>query len=101
MPRQPGRFAARKISLLSLFYVLWLSVVNTAFAFTIWNKAMQTLRAVDSTIINSTMLPQITILAIIFLGEMPGLLDWFGLILLAVSVAVVQVLQARRIAEED
>lgn len=88
-------------SLLSLFYVLWLSVVNTAFAFTIWNRAMQTLRAVDTTIINSTMLPQVTILSIVFLGEMPGLLDWFGLILLAVSVAVVQVLQARKAAEDE
>ena len=88
-------------SLLSLFYVLWLSVVNTAFAFTLWNRAMQTLRAVDTTIINSTMLPQITILSIVFLGEMPGLLDWVGLIILAVSVAIVQVLQARRVAEEQ
>jgi drug/metabolite transporter (DMT)-like permease len=39
---------AQTISPLSWFYILWLSVVNTAFAFTLWNRAMQTLRAVEN-----------------------------------------------------
>jgi drug/metabolite transporter (DMT)-like permease len=86
---------------LALLYILWLSVVNTAFAFTLWNRAMETLRAVDITVINSTMLPQIVILSIVFLGEMPDLLDWIGLILLAICVAVIQILQARRIANSN
>ncbi len=81
---------------LAILYILWLSVVNTAFAFTLWNQAMQRLRAVDMTIINSTMLPQIVLLSVIFLGEMPGLLDWFGLLLLALSVAFVQIRQAMK-----
>jgi drug/metabolite transporter (DMT)-like permease len=81
---------------ISIVYVLWLSVVNTAFAFIIWNRAMQVLRAVDISVINSTMLPQIVVLSIVFLREMPDLLDWAGLILLALSVAAIQVLQARR-----
>jgi len=81
---------------LAWIYILWLAIVNTAFAFTLWNKAMQTLRAVDMTIINSTMLPQIVILSMIFLGENPTPLDWVGLILLALSVAFVQISQARR-----
>jgi drug/metabolite transporter (DMT)-like permease len=81
---------------LAWIYILWLAIVNTAFAFTLWNKAMQTLRAVDMTIINSTMLPQIVILSIIFLDENPTPLDWVGLILLALSVAFVQISQARR-----
>ena len=84
------------ISLLSWFYIIWLSVVNTAFAFTLWNRAMQTLRAIDITLINGTMLPQIVILSIIFLGEMPTFLDWIGLALIAVSVLIVQVIQARK-----
>ncbi|NHJ14126.1 MAG: hypothetical protein EAX95_10650 [Candidatus Thorarchaeota archaeon] len=89
------------LSPLSVFYILWLSVVNTAFAFTLWNRAMQTLRAVDTTIINSTMLPQVTILSIIFLEAVPTYLNWFGLILLAFCVAAVQVLQAKRTAREQ
>lgn len=84
------------ISLLSWFYIVWLSVVNTAIAFTIWNRAMQTLRAVNITIINGTMLPQIVILSIVFLGEMPTVLDWIGLLLIAVSALLVQIIQARR-----
>lgn len=81
---------------IAMVYVLWLSVVNTAFAFIIWNRAMQVLRAVDISVINSTMLPQIVVLSIVFLGEMPDLIDWAGLIILALSVAAIQVLQAKR-----
>ncbi|MFX0085217.1 MAG: DMT family transporter [Candidatus Hodarchaeota archaeon] len=84
------------LSLISIFYILWLSIVNTAFAFTLWNKTMQKLRAIDSTLINSAMLPQTVLLALIFLGEMPEILEWFGLFLLAVSMIVVQVSQAKR-----
>ena len=84
------------ITPLALFYILWLAIVNTAFAFTLWNKAMQTLRAIDMTIINSTMLPQIVVLSILFLGESPTPLDWVGLILLAVSITFVQISQARK-----
>ncbi|MHA2213780.1 MAG: DMT family transporter [Candidatus Thorarchaeota archaeon] len=89
------------ISPLSWFYILWLSVVNTAFAFTLWNKSMQTLRAVDATLINSTMLPQIVVLSILFLGEMPELLDWIGLILIGLSVAAVQFSQAKRASNQE
>ncbi|MFW9863512.1 MAG: DMT family transporter [Candidatus Thorarchaeota archaeon] len=89
------------ITPMAFLYILWLSVVNTALAFTIWNRAMETLRAVDITVINSTMLPQIVVLSIVFLGEMPDLLDWFGLILMALCVALIQVLQARRIANNS
>jgi drug/metabolite transporter (DMT)-like permease len=85
----------------ALLYIVWLSVVNTAFAFTLWNKAMQTLRAVDITVINSTMLPQIVILSIVFLGEVLDPLDWIGLIILALSVALIQILQARRVANSS
>jgi drug/metabolite transporter (DMT)-like permease len=84
------------LSLISWVYILWLAVANTALAFTLWNKAMQVLRAVDMALINSTMMPQIVILSIIFLNELPGLLDWMGLILLGFSVAAVQYLQTRR-----
>ena len=86
---------------IALLYIVWLSVVNTAFAFTLWNKAMQTLRAVDITVINSTMLPQIVILSIVFLGEVLDPLDWIGLIILALSVTLIQILQARRVANNN
>ncbi len=83
------------LSLISIFYILWLSIVNTAFAFTLWNKTMRKLRAIDSTLINSAMLPQTVLLALVFLGEIPEILEWFGLFLLAGSMIVVQVSQAK------
>ncbi|MHA2297143.1 MAG: DMT family transporter [Candidatus Hodarchaeales archaeon] len=88
------------LSILSLFYIAWLSIVNTAFAFTLWNKTLQTLRAVDSSLINSTMLPQTVVLAMLFLGEKPELLDWIGLIILVLSIILVQLNQAGRVNNE-
>ncbi|MBN2230963.1 MAG: EamA family transporter [Candidatus Thorarchaeota archaeon] len=84
------------LSLTSWISIVWLAVVNTAFAFTLWNRSMQVLRAIDTTLINSTMMPQIVILSIIFLGEFPDLLDWLGLILLALGITAVQVIQSRK-----
>ena len=49
--------------------VLWLAGVNTAFAFTLWNLTLQRLSAMQSSIVNNTMLIQIAVLAWIFLGE--------------------------------
>ena len=51
------------------FIVIFLAVINTAVAFTLWNKTLQTLSATESTIINNTMLFQIAILAWLFLDE--------------------------------
>jgi drug/metabolite transporter (DMT)-like permease len=83
-----------------LAYILWLSVLNTALAFTLWNKAMQHLSAVEQTIINSTMLPQITLLALLFLGELPTLLDWVGIALVFISALFVQLFRVRAPASE-
>jgi drug/metabolite transporter (DMT)-like permease len=47
----------------------WLAVVNTAVAFTLWNHTLRTLPAVESSVINNTMLIQIAVLAWIFLDE--------------------------------
>ena len=89
------------LSLTSWFYILWLAVVNTALAFTLWTRSQRILRAIDMTLINSTMLPQIVILSILFLGEQLDYLDWIGIILLAVSVAAVQVIQASKANNSD
>jgi drug/metabolite transporter (DMT)-like permease len=70
--------------------IAWLAVVNTAFAFTVWNHTLQTLSAVESSIINSLMMPQIAILAVILLGESLTLKEIIGLILVGVGVLVVQ-----------
>jgi drug/metabolite transporter (DMT)-like permease len=68
----------------------WLALVNTALAFTIWNRTLQTLNAIESSIINGTMLPQIAILAWVFLGEALGSREIIGLCLVAVGTLIVQ-----------
>ncbi len=70
--------------------ILWLAVVNTAFAFTLWNLTLRTLTAVESSIINSTMMIQIPILAWMFLGEGLTPVKLLGLSLAAVGTLLVQ-----------
>lgn len=88
------------ISITAIVYILWLSIVNTAIAFTLWNKAMQKLKALEITIINNTMLIQITFLAVIFLGERPKPLEWVGLAILGISALFVQILRTKPKKEE-
>ena len=66
--------------------VLWLAGVNTALAFTLWNRSLQHLSATESAAVNNTMLIQIGLLAWAFLDEVPGVLDVLGM--LAVSAGV-------------
>jgi drug/metabolite transporter (DMT)-like permease len=70
--------------------IAWLAVVNTAFAFTLWNHTLRTLSAVESSIINSLMMPQIALLAYLFLGEELSGKEIMGLILVGLGVIVVQ-----------
>jgi drug/metabolite transporter (DMT)-like permease len=70
--------------------ILWMAVVNTALAFTLWNRSLQTLTAVESSILNSLMLPQIAILAWVFLGETLDTKSIVGLILVGGGTLIVQ-----------
>jgi drug/metabolite transporter (DMT)-like permease len=70
--------------------ILWLAVVNSAYAFTLWNRTLRTLSAMESSIINNTMLFQIAVLAWLFLGEA---LTWpriIGMALAAIGTLMVQ-----------
>lgn len=70
--------------------ILWLAVINTAFAFTLWNHTLRTLTAVESSIINNTMLLQIAILAWIFLDEPLNGRQIAGILLVGLGTLVVQ-----------
>lgn len=74
----------------SWLLIAWLAIVNTALAFTLWNHTLRTLSAVESSIINSLMMPQIAILAFVFLGETLTGKEITGLILVSLGVIVVQ-----------
>ncbi|MGD8306415.1 MAG: EamA family transporter, partial [Ignavibacteria bacterium] len=78
------------ISFENILYLMWLAVINTALAFTIWNYTLRTLTAMESSIINGTMLIQIAILAWIFLGEDISIMEITGMTIAVVGASLVQ-----------
>jgi len=71
--------------------VSWLALVNTALAFTLWNRSLQNLSAVESTVINNTMLVQIALLAWLFLGEQLTPREVLGLTLAAGGILIASI----------
>jgi len=78
------------LGLASWGIILWLAVVNTALAFTLWNITLRTLSATESSVINNTMLVQIAVLAWLFLGETPSPVEIGGLLVVALGTLLVQ-----------
>ena len=70
--------------------IVWLALVNTALAFTLWNLSLQRLSAVESAGINNTMLIQIALLAWVFLNETPGVPELAGILLVSLGVLLTQ-----------
>lgn len=68
----------------------WLALVNTAFAFTLWNHTLRTLTAMESSIINGTMLVWVAIFAVIFLGETINGKEAVGLTAAGLGTIIVQ-----------
>jgi drug/metabolite transporter (DMT)-like permease len=79
-----------KISLMSWGIVILMAVLNTAFAFTAWNYVQANLTAMESSLINSTMVVQVALLAWVFLGEKLTGREILGLALTIVGVLIVQ-----------
>jgi drug/metabolite transporter (DMT)-like permease len=80
--------------------ILWLALVNTAFAFTLWNHTLRTLTAMESSIINSTMLIWVTIFAVMFLHESITFKELVGLIGAGLGTLIVQ-LRPTNLAEHS
>ncbi len=70
--------------------ILWLALVNTAFAFTLWNHTLRILTATESSIINGTMMIWIPILALMFLGETLTSKEIIGLVVTGAGTLIVQ-----------
>ena len=87
---------AGELTLTDWGIIIWLALVNTALAFTLWNKSLKILTAVESSILNSLMLPQIAILALIFLGEDLSVKEIAGLVLVSAGVLIVQLKRKTR-----
>jgi drug/metabolite transporter (DMT)-like permease len=78
------------ISARAWLIIVWLAVVNTALAFTLWNLSLRRLSALESAAINNTMLIQIAALAWIFLDEPLGLSETIGILLVTVGILLTQ-----------
>jgi drug/metabolite transporter (DMT)-like permease len=78
------------LSLQNWLIIAWLAVVNTAFAFTVWNQTQRTLSAVESSILNGTMMVQIALLAWLFLDESLTWQGAAGMVFVAGATVIVQ-----------
>lgn len=87
------------ISLTGWAIILVMAVVNTAFSFTMWNYTFQTLSAMESSLINSTMLVQVAILTWIFLGTHLSSKEIIGLVIAVIGVLIVQISPGHKISK--
>jgi len=61
-----------------------MAIVNTAFAFYLWNVVLRSLPAFKASVINSATMIQIAFLSFLFLGKSFTPIETIGLILVAV-----------------
>jgi drug/metabolite transporter (DMT)-like permease len=78
------------VSLNGWMIILWLGTVNTAVAFFLWNHALKTLKAIEQSILQNSMLIQISLLAFFFLQESISEYNILGMIIVFSGVLVVQ-----------
>ena len=68
--------------------IAWLAVVNTAWAFVLWNRSLVHLPAATSAVINNLMLVEIALLAWMFLDEQPSVGQVVAIAVVTVGVVV-------------
>jgi drug/metabolite transporter (DMT)-like permease len=74
----------------SVALLLWLGIVNTALAFTLWNFALRTLRALEAGVIATAQVIEVTVMAWWFLGEPLGPARLIGALVILAGVILVQ-----------
>jgi drug/metabolite transporter (DMT)-like permease len=78
------------VSLNGWMIILWLSIVNTAIAFFLWNHALKTLKAIEQAILQNTMLIQISLMAFFFLQEPITEYNILGMMIVFSGVLIAQ-----------
>lgn len=79
------------IDLKQWMIITWMAVINTAIAFTLWNRTLKSLTAIESSVINGTMMPQIAILAWLFLQEPLSARQIIGIVIVGIGSLVTQI----------
>jgi len=80
-----------RLDLSQWLIIAWLAVVNTAFAFTLWNTALRTLSAVEAGIINNMMLIQVALLSWFFLDEALRFKQVIAMLFVISGMVIVQI----------
>jgi len=88
------------LSLKNWAIIIWMAIVNTALAFTLWNYLLKTLSAMESSIINGLMLVMIAAFAWLMLGEGLSNRQLIGLVFTCTGVLVVQ-LRPQLVGKKD
>ena len=70
--------------------IAWMALVNTSFAYTVWNQTQRILTPVESSVILNLMMPLIAFFAWVFLGETLNIKEIGGLVLVGIGVLIVQ-----------
>ena len=76
--------------------LLWLSLVNTALAFVLWNHALKQMKAFQLSVLQNTMLIQIGILAWIFLAEELTAAKITAMLMVFAGVLIVQTVKPKQ-----
>lgn len=74
----------------TILLLLWLGIVNTALAFTLWNFAMRTLRALEAGVIATAQVIEVTLLAWWLLDEPLSPARLVGALIIVAGVILVQ-----------
>ena len=82
-----------RLSLPSIVLLAWLSLINTALAFTMWNVALRTLTALEGGVIANAQIVEVALMAWLVLGET---LAWPRLVAALVILIGVTLVQWRR-----
>jgi drug/metabolite transporter (DMT)-like permease len=73
-----------------ILWIAFLAVINTAFAFALFNHTLKTLGAFEVTVLQDSMIIQIGILSAIFLGEAITPAMALGMFIVMCGIAIVQ-----------
>lgn len=79
-----------RLSWSSVLILGWLALVNTAFAFTLWNRVLRTLTALEGGVIANAQIVEVAVMAWIVLGEGMDLQRILAALIILLGVTLVQ-----------
>ena len=84
------------LSWTSILILAWLSLINTAVAFTLWNHVMRTLTALEAGVIANAQVIEVVILAWLFLAERLTMQKLFASLVILAGIVIVHLHRTAR-----